>query len=115
MTVIAIGSIGYGQTKVKPKSNSYEIRCIDQNKTLFFGIAEYEGKLGVAYMYVGNIKIGRLLATTAGPDVIRVKIIGETLNTGFEILKSGAVFAVDYTPTSATRTEICKASVKYYR
>ncbi|MEP6902582.1 MAG: hypothetical protein ABJA66_12575 [Actinomycetota bacterium] len=115
MAVIAIGGIGFGQTKTKPKWNSYEIRCIDQNKTLFFGIAEYEGKFGVAHMYVGNIKIGKLIATAAGPDVIRVKIAGETLNTGFEILKSGAVFAVDYTPTSAARTEVCKASVKYYQ
>jgi lipid II:glycine glycyltransferase (peptidoglycan interpeptide bridge formation enzyme) len=114
LAVIALGMIGSGQTKTKPKWNSYEIRCLDQNKTLFFGIAEYEGKFGVAHLYVGNIKIGKLLATSAGPDVIRVKILGETLNTGFEILKSGTVFAVDYTPTSPTRTEVCRASVKYY-
>jgi hypothetical protein len=112
---LAVTGIVYAQSSTAVQRNAYEVRCIDRNKSLFMIIYEKGDKLDGGYLYIENIKVGTLIATNAGTDVIRAKIYGNTSNTGFEIQKSGVLFTVDYTPGSAKRVEVCKASYKYFR
>lgn len=109
---LVVAALVYGTSS--PAMKTHQFRCTDKNTSLYFVVYENNGQLSGGHMYVENMQVGVLEPESAGTNVIKASVAGNTANNiAFQLHKSpGSVMVANY-GSSPNRVEVCKATYKY--